>query len=61
METTTKGSSVTQRTIPFCGVGTVPAIAEDMFDEVYGIDIDPACTEKARTIQMSQREEQLFT
>jgi ribosomal protein L11 methylase PrmA len=40
---------------PFCGRGTIPAIAEAMgFEKVVGVDIDPAQCEAARTIRMQK-------
>lgn len=40
---------------PFCGRGTIPALAEGMgFEKVVGVDIDPSQCEAARTIRMQK-------
>lgn len=40
---------------PFCGRGTIPALAEAMgFEKIVGVDIDPAQCEAARTIRMQK-------
>ena len=40
---------------PFCGMGTVPAVAEALGFEAIGIDIDPAQCEAARKLILHQR------
>lgn len=40
---------------PFCGMGTVPAVAEALGFEAIGIDIDPAQCEAARKLILQPR------
>lgn len=40
---------------PFCGRGTIPAVAEAIGLDAIGVDIDPAQCEKARALKLNWR------
>lgn len=40
---------------PFCGQGTIPAVADALGFDAIGVDIDPAQCEKARALKLRAR------